>query len=116
MSVAIQDPKIKNVWTAKNWFQVLQTGEKSQTAVMTLAPGKSSGEEAESHEDSEQVLMVIEGEVLAEIGDDHRTLRSGDVVMIPPGTRHRFVNRGRKPAVTFNVYSPPEYPENEGAD
>ena len=29
---------------------------------------------------------------------------------IPAGVKHRFVNRAKKPAVTFNVYSPPAYP------
>jgi mannose-6-phosphate isomerase-like protein (cupin superfamily) len=30
--------------------------------------------------------------------------------LIPAGTPHRFTNKARKPAVTFNVYAPPEYP------
>ena len=33
-----------------------------------------------------------------------------DVLVIPAGVKHRFTNRGNKPAVTFNVYSPPAYP------
>jgi mannose-6-phosphate isomerase-like protein (cupin superfamily) len=106
-------PEVKNVWTSKKWFEVLQTSEKSQTAVMTLAPGKSSGEEAEAHDDSEQVLIVIEGEVVAEIADEAKRLRLGDVVVIPPGTKHKFINPGRKPAVTFNVYCPPEYSQGD---
>ena len=28
--------------------------------MMTLAPGKSSGEKAEAHEDSDQVLLTLE--------------------------------------------------------
>src|SRR5262245_56682207 len=96
---------LANIWATKNWFEVLQTGEKSQTAVMKLAPGKSSGDEAEAHEDSEQILLVIEGEVLAEIESEEKTLHEGDVVVIPPGVKHRFTNRSRKPALTFNVYS-----------
>jgi hypothetical protein len=30
--------------------------------------------------------------------------------VISAGTLHRFKNSARKPAVTFNLYSPPEYP------
>jgi mannose-6-phosphate isomerase-like protein (cupin superfamily) len=45
-----------------------------------------------------------------EIGDKRPSLKEGDVIIIPAGTKHRFVNNGRKPAVTFNVYSPPAYP------
>lgn len=99
-----------NVWATKALFEVLQTSEKSQTAVMKLAPGQASGDEAEAHEDSEQVVIVMEGEVFAEIESEGSTLREGDVVLIPPGTKHKFTNRSKKPALTFNVYSPPEYP------
>lgn len=101
--------EIANIWTTKGWFEVLQTSDKSQTAVMKLAPGRSSGEEAEAHDNSEQVLLVMEGEVFAEIESERKTLREGDVVVIPPGAKHKFTNRSKKPVFTFNVYSPPEY-------
>jgi len=29
---------VTNIEKAKDWFEVLQTGERSQTAMMTLAP------------------------------------------------------------------------------
>ena len=31
----------------------------------------------------------------------------------PAGTKHRFQNAGKEPALTFNVYSPPEYAPGE---
>jgi mannose-6-phosphate isomerase-like protein (cupin superfamily) len=37
-------------------------------------------------------------------------LKKGDILLIRAGTPHRFENPGRQRAVTFNVYSPPEYP------
>jgi mannose-6-phosphate isomerase-like protein (cupin superfamily) len=100
---------IKNISQAKQWFQVLQTGKKSQTALMTLSPGQSSGKEAEAHEKSEQVLVVLRGKVCAEIESKKQTMKRGDVVVIPAGTKHKFTNLGKSAAVTFNVYSPPEY-------
>jgi hypothetical protein len=30
---------VTNISEAKDWFEVLQTGERGQTAMMTLAPG-----------------------------------------------------------------------------
>jgi mannose-6-phosphate isomerase-like protein (cupin superfamily) len=100
---------VTNIDEAKDWFQVLQTSERSQTAMMTLAPGKSSGETAEAHESSDQVLLILEGELTGEVGSEHLSLKKGDVIIIPAGVRHRFSNRSGKPAVTFNVYSPPAY-------
>jgi mannose-6-phosphate isomerase-like protein (cupin superfamily) len=99
-----------NINKAKEWFEVLQTGERAQTAMMTLNPDKSTGDKAEAHETSDQVLLVLDGELSGEVGKERPNLRKGDVIIIPAGVMHRFTNRGRKPAVTFNVYSPPAYP------
>jgi len=101
--------KHANVKSATKWFQVLQTESKSQTATMTLAPGKSSGPKGNEHPKSEQVLLVLEGEILAEIGKEKATLRKGDFVIVPAGVAHRFVNHSESNAVTFNIYAPPAY-------
>ncbi len=101
---------VTNISEAKGWFEVLQTGERSQTAMMTLAPGDATGDKAEAHEKSDQVLLILGGELTGEVGDQHPHLKKGDVIIIPAGVKHRFVNRAKKPAVTFNVYSPPAYP------
>jgi hypothetical protein len=37
---------VTNISEAKDWFEVLQTGERSQTAMMTLAPGQSTGDKS----------------------------------------------------------------------
>jgi mannose-6-phosphate isomerase-like protein (cupin superfamily) len=101
---------VSNIAKAKEWFEVLQTHERSQTAVMTLDPGDATAEKAESHRSSDQVLLLLEGELSGEIGDDCLTLKKGDVITIPAGVKHRFTNPGDAPALTFNVYAPPAYP------
>jgi mannose-6-phosphate isomerase-like protein (cupin superfamily) len=101
--------KLANIRQAKEWFEVLQTGAKSQTAMMILEPGKSSGDK-EAHKKSDQVLLLLEGELRGEIDDEEATLKKDDVLLIPAGVKHRFMNRADKSVVTFNVYSPPEYP------
>lgn len=103
--------ELANIDNAKEWFEVLQTSDKSQTAMMTLEPGESSGAK-EGHKKSDQVLLLLEGELEGEIGDEKATLKTGDVLLIPAGMKHRFTNRGDKLVVTFNVYAPPEYPAN----
>ncbi|MBV8967583.1 MAG: cupin domain-containing protein [Verrucomicrobia bacterium] len=104
---------LANIYCSKSWFQILQTTDKSQTAVMALEAGKSTGEQPESHRDSQQVLILINGELSAQVGKERRELTEGDVVVIPPGIPHRFVNSGKKTAVTFSVYCPPEYSPDE---
>ncbi|MEY2440054.1 MAG: hypothetical protein QOI34_1439 [Verrucomicrobiota bacterium] len=101
---------VTNIGKAKEWFEVLQTTERTQTAMMTLKPGDASGSEAEAHENSDQVLLVLDGELIGEVGSERPRLKRGDVIVIEAGTKHRFANATDKPAVTFNVYSPPAYP------
>ena len=101
--------EINNLKDAAGWFSVLQTDKQAQTAVMKLAPGSWSGEKGNEHPESLQILMVVEGEVIAEIGDERNVLHAGDVVLVEPGAEHRFGNETRASALTFNVYVPPAY-------
>ncbi len=105
--------KVVHTGTSRQFFKVLQTATKSQTAMMTLKPGEESGPIGNDHPNSEQVLYVIRGQVVAEIGDERRTLKAGDCVIVPLRARHRFVNESKRPVVTFNVYAPPAYDEDE---
>ena len=101
---------LRNIDDAEEWFEVLQTSRRTQTAMMTLAPGDSTGRKAEAHEKSDQVLLMLSGALTGNVGGETVRLEKGDVLVIPEGTTHRFRNPGRRAAVTFNVYSPPEYP------
>jgi mannose-6-phosphate isomerase-like protein (cupin superfamily) len=88
---------------------VLQTGEQAQTAVMSIGPGEASGPKTSEHPQSEQVLYVIEGELVAEIGERSFVMRAGDSTIVRRNVPHRFTNRTSRSALTFNVYSPPAY-------
>jgi mannose-6-phosphate isomerase-like protein (cupin superfamily) len=101
---------IANIHQAREWFEILQTHQRSQTAMMTLEPGKATGSKAEAHDKSDQVLLVLEGELHGEIDGKKCQLQKGQVIIIPAGIKHRFVNEGEADAVTFNVYAPPAYP------
>jgi mannose-6-phosphate isomerase-like protein (cupin superfamily) len=102
--------KVTNVFKPDAGFQVLETTERSQTAVMSLEPGEESSEEPNTHPTSDQTLIVIDGEVFAEIAGGTETMRRGDSVIVPAGTPHKFTNKSENKVVTFSVYSPPAYP------
>ena len=106
--------KRANIGDSSKYFSVLQTADKSQVAVMRLSPGKSSGPKGNEHPRSEQVLFVVEGEILAEVGDETALLRCGDCIIVPRGIAHKFSNLSASPGVTLNVYSPPAYDADEG--
>lgn len=89
------------------FFRVLQQTERSQTAVMTIAPGRDAGP-AEAH-DGDQIVYVIDGEAAIRVGEDERRTGPGGLIMIPAGARHHVRNPGRTPLFFLTVYAPPEY-------
>src|SRR4051812_9396861 len=50
---------LANVRDATNWFEVLQTSKRTQTAMMILSPGDATGRKAEAHEKSDQALLML---------------------------------------------------------
>ena len=89
------------------FFRVLQRTDRSQCAVMTIAPGADGGP-AEEH-GGDQIVYVIEGEAMLGIdGQEHR-VGAGTLVTIPAGTTHHVRNPGAVPLFFLTVYAPPEY-------
>ena len=55
-------------------FHLLETTGRTQTATMTLKPGAATSDELEVHPHSDQVVLILEGELVAEVGDERTTL------------------------------------------
>jgi mannose-6-phosphate isomerase-like protein (cupin superfamily) len=87
--------------------RVLWTGEQSQLVIMTVPPGEEIGEE--THEGTDQVLSFVAGAGKAVIEGDEKFVAPGDIVAVPAGTRHNFINVGPNPLVLYTIYSPPEH-------
>jgi quercetin dioxygenase-like cupin family protein len=71
-------------------------GEQVLLCRVVYEPGKSVQRHA--HAESEQVMVVVEGEVEVTIGDERRTLRPGDVCVVNRGVEHELQSVG---GVTF---------------
>jgi mannose-6-phosphate isomerase-like protein (cupin superfamily) len=56
---------------------------------------------------SDQVVLILEGEVIAELGGERMTLKRGQNIIIPAAVNHRFVNEGQEAVFAFTVYRPP---------
>jgi mannose-6-phosphate isomerase-like protein (cupin superfamily) len=92
----------------QNFRETLATGEFSQIVLMTLRPGEEIGEEVH---DGDQILLFVEGEGEAVIEGETTPVRANDLVFVPAGTRHNFVNTGAGPLRILTVYAPPEHPD-----
>jgi mannose-6-phosphate isomerase-like protein (cupin superfamily) len=84
--------------------RVLWTGEHTQLVIMTIPPGGEIG--LETHEENDQILTFVSGVAEAR---ETRSVASGDLVIVPAGTEHNFVNTGANPLVLFTVYGPPDH-------
>jgi mannose-6-phosphate isomerase-like protein (cupin superfamily) len=43
------------------------------------------------------------------VAGNKRKVAPGDLVAVPAGTKHNFVNTGPNPLVLYTVYGPPEH-------
>lgn len=87
--------------------RVLWTGEHTQLVVMTVPPGGEIGEEI--HEGVDQILTFVSGVGEAVVGGRRRKVAAGDLVAVPAGRKHNFVNTGENPLILYTVYGPPEH-------
>jgi len=92
--------------TEKNTFfrKVLFTGTQSQLVVMDIPPGGEVGEE--THKRTEQTLFFMSGTGKALLDGNATAIGAGDVVVVPPGTKHNFMNTGTSSLKIYTIYAP----------
>ena len=71
-------------------------GEQVCLCKATYEPGKQVP--LHSHEHTEQVMVILDGEVTMTIAGETKTLREGDVVVVNRGVEHSLIS---EPGVTF---------------
>ena len=87
--------------------RVLWTGKHTQLVIMTIPPGGEIGEEV--HEENDQILTFVSGTGEAQVSGQKRKVAAGDLVVVPAGKKHNFVNTGPLPLVLYTVYGPPDH-------
>ena len=90
--------------------RVLWTGEHTQLVVMTVPPGGEIGEEI--HEGIDQILTFVSGVGEAVVDGQERQVAAGDLVVVPAGSKHNFVNTGENPLILYTIYGPPEHADH----
>ncbi|MGH7829372.1 MAG: cupin domain-containing protein, partial [Candidatus Binatia bacterium] len=64
-----------------------------------------SEEKPHRHADHDLTVRLLRGEGVLSYGAQSVPMRAGDLVVIPRGTAHAFVNRSRAPAAAFTFFS-----------
>lgn len=99
---------IKKITKENTYFRkVLHTGKFSQIVAMSISVGGDIGEE--THPTTDQILFIVNGDGEAVLDGIVRKITEHDVIFVPAGTKHNFVNRGDEDLKLFTVYSPPAH-------
>jgi mannose-6-phosphate isomerase-like protein (cupin superfamily) len=69
-----------------------------------VPPGVS--QELHSHEEAEQVYVVVRGTGTLSTTGDTEQLEQGDLALIPPASDHTLANQGEEPLAILSVQSP----------
>ena len=87
--------------------RVLWTGEHTQLVIMTIPPSGEIG--AETHDENDQILSFVSGVGKAVVEGETQQVVAGDVVVVPAGKEHNFINAGPNPLVRYTVYGPADH-------
>lgn len=91
-----------------NFREVLETGENTQIVLMSIPVGEDIGEEV--HENSDQILYLVEGEADVILEGVRKPFMELDMVLVRAGTKHNFINTGETDLKIITTYSPPHHP------
>lgn len=88
-----------------NFRREIATNEHSQLVLMSIEPGDEIGEETH---DVDQILVFVQGTGEAVLNGARSGVVTNQLVIVPAGTLHNFINTGNEPLKLYTVYSPPE--------
>jgi quercetin dioxygenase-like cupin family protein len=75
----------------------------------SVDPGFASNEH--SHAGQEEIFYCVSGRGRVKVGGEEARVETGDLVYVPPGSRHQLVNDGNAVFKVLAVVSPPFVPE-----
>lgn len=64
------------------------------------------------HADSDISVLMLRGNGTIHVGEQKLPAKAGDVLLIPRGVVHYFVNAGKESAAALVIYSPPPGPND----
>ena len=97
----------KTAEQSADFRRVLWTGAHTQLVIMTIPPQGEIG--VETHDENDQILSFVSGVGKAVVDGATQAVGPSDVVVVPAGVEHNFLNDGPNPLVLYTVYGPPDH-------
>lgn len=82
-----------------------ELGSRHMTVTWVDVP-EGVSQQLHSHEEAEQVYVIVRGTGTLSAAGDTQTLEPGDLALIPPATDHTIANEGSEPLSLVSVQSP----------
>ena len=82
-----------------------ELGSRHMTVTWIEVPSGAS-QELHSHEEAEQVYVVVRGTGTLSTAGDTEQLEQGDLALIPPASDHTLANEAEDPLAILSVQSP----------
>ena len=82
-----------------------ELGSRNMSAILIEVPPGAS-ERLHSHEEAEQLYVIVSGRGTLSAAGDTEELGQGDLALIPPSTDHSIANEGDERFACISVQSP----------
>ena len=83
-----------------------ELGSRHMTVTWIEVPSGVS-QDLRSHEEAEQVYVVVRGAGSMSVVGDTQQVSEGDLILVPPATEHSIANDGEGELACVSVQSPP---------
>jgi mannose-6-phosphate isomerase-like protein (cupin superfamily) len=83
-----------------------ELGSRNMSVTWLEVPGDTD-QELHSHEEAEQVYIVVSGSGTMTVAGDKQEIGEGDLVLVPPATDHSIANGNSPDLCCVSVQSPP---------
>jgi len=93
--------------------KIIATHEHSQLVLMCIQPQQEIGYEKHT---VDQILYFVQGIAQAVVDQNTFTVHPHDLVIVPAGKYHNFVNIGTTDLKLFTLYAPPEHTSEHTQD
>lgn len=96
-----------------NWKTAFVTGEQEQIVFMNVSPSTNPNNEIglEVHP-FDQIIFIVEGNGKAVLNEKTSLIKDGDMIFIPRGTAHNFINSGKEKGLKLiSFYSENDIPK-----
>jgi quercetin dioxygenase-like cupin family protein len=95
------------------WFVTPETMGTERLAVNKLqCPPGAVVRPLHAHRDTEEAVLVLEGQGEAWIDGEVSSFKKGDAVFYPANSKHMIRNTGSETLVAFCLFSPPTKPDS----